>query len=277
MKSAADFLDDFSALPAYSIRRSKRARRVGLRVLPGQGLEVVLPLRADASCVPDILRRYSSWIRRALERMPTGAASDPALEDGSPGAVPSSFFLKGGEEEIAISTNFAAISPLMPSRGLATENENAGEGAGASVLPAGLGASLTSPPHVRHIRLKGKPSFAELREWVREEARGSLGIQLSHLAHEHGFTYSDMHIRFQRTRWGSCSAKGSINLNGCLVFLPNRLTRYILLHELCHTRQLNHSERYWKILFSVEPEALALDKAMRRAWRDVPPWIFSRV
>ena len=97
---------------------------------------------------------------------------------------------------------------------------------------------------------------------------------LEALANEHGFAYSGLGIRFQRSRWGSCSAKGNISLNACLIFLPERLTRHILLHELCHTRQLNHSPEFWKQLFAVAPDALAHDKAMRHAWRHVPAWVF---
>lgn len=85
-----------------------------------------------------------------------------------------------------------------------------------------------------------------------------------------------MRVRFQRTRWGSCSAKGSINLNAALLFLPERLVRYILLHELCHTRELNHSPAFWKLVFAADPDALAKDKAMRGAWKYVPDWLYAQ-
>ena len=261
MKNTAKPLEAPAPFPAYKIRKSKRAKRVGLRVLPGRGLEVVLPFNADPACVPDILCRYKSWIARALERMASHPGSQPAP------VLPAAFAIKGGMEEIV----------LFPDRVCPVDE---------SARP---GTSLTNPPKVRHIRLFPETStvmetpdvqfvaqsVARLREWVREEARDYLGAMLAALAQEHGFTYHSLSIRFQRTRWGSCSARGNINLNACLLFLPGPLVRYILLHELCHTRQLNHSERYWKHLFAVEPEALALDKAMRRAWHHVPSWIFA--
>lgn len=267
MKNAADPMNDpvdfpvsrdKRGMPPHTIRRSKRARRIGLRVLPGKGLEVVLPLHADPACVPDILSKYDSWIRRALERIRGGSHDSSGSGDAPVHALPDFFLIKGGEELVA----------LFP-------------GAESSAL-----SRLTRPPLVRRARLfpegyRERPDFSQavalgrLREWVREEAREYLGNMLTHLAAVHGFSYKNLSIRFQKTRWGSCSARGNINLNGCLLFLPEALTRYILLHELCHTRQLNHSDRFWKILFSIEPEALALDKAMRRAWRYVPQWTFA--
>ena len=267
MKNAAEPKNDSAALPAYKVRTSKRARRIGLRVLPGRGLEVVLPQHVDASCVPEVLSRYRGWISRALERM----AQQPGAFVAEPGAevvpaLPASFCIKGGTEEIVLAPE--AATAKLSSLGRA----------------ALCGTSLTNPPKVRYVPLfqgqGGKDrtasnAFGDLREWVREEARAYLGAMLARLAGEHGFVYAGLSVRFQRTRWGSCSAKGNISLNACLLFLPEALARYILLHELCHTRQLNHSERYWKLLFSMEPEALAQDKAMRRAWRHVPAWVFS--
>ena len=134
------------------------------------------------------------------------------------------------------------------------------------------------PAVSRDLALSGdSPALVlrRLREWVREEARVYLGGLLDSLAREHGFSYASLSIRFQRGRWGSCSARGGISLNACLLFLPERLARHILLHELCHTRQLNHSRAFWKQLFAVDPNALAHDKAIRHAWRHVPAWIFT--
>jgi len=81
-------------------------------------------------------------------------------------------------------------------------------------------------------------------------------------------------FRRQKSRWGSCTAKGALNLNTCLVFLPTELARHIILHELAHTKHLNHGQGFWKLLFSMEENALALDKRLRRAWRHVPEWMW---
>jgi predicted metal-dependent hydrolase len=79
-------------------------------------------------------------------------------------------------------------------------------------------------------------------------ARKQLIGRLNQLAEQHDFTYSKVSIRNQRTRWGSCSGKGSISLNMKLVALPPELLDYVILHELVHTRIHNHSKRFWKEL-----------------------------
>jgi hypothetical protein len=95
------------------------------------------------------------------------------------------------------------------------------------------------------------------------------------LAQKYGFSFASMRVRFQKSRWGSCSSKGCISLNACLVFLPEPLVRYILLHELCHTRQMNHSTAFWQLLLAHAPDARVHDRAMREtAWSYVPDWIF---
>ena len=64
----------------------------------------------------------------------------------------------------------------------------------------------------------------------------------------YGFEYGRVSIRSQKTRWGSCSAKGNINLNIKIFALPEHLRRYILVHELCHTEELNHSKNFWDLV-----------------------------
>lgn len=82
----------------------------------------------------------------------------------------------------------------------------------------------------------------------RNQAKEVLTARLKELAVRHGFTYNRVFIRFQRTRWGSCSAKNNISLNAKLLHLPGELIDYVLLHELVHTRIKNHSPRFWAAL-----------------------------
>jgi predicted metal-dependent hydrolase len=251
-----------ASLPGHSIRVSGRARHIRLRMLPGKGLEIVLPQNTNPDCVPLVLERHRGWIEKQLAR----AAVRPSCQE-SEGLVPEQILLKGGLEKIHIRRVVSREGPqvlLCPAR----EDDLAG------VWPP----VLRPPALHRDLFLReDSPEYLLrcLREWIREEARLYLGSMLEALAKQHGFSYCGFAVRFQRSRWGSCSAKGNISLNACLLFLPLSLARYILLHELCHTRQLNHSRAFWKQLFAVEPEALMHDKAMRRAWRHVPFWIFT--
>lgn len=81
-----------------------------------------------------------------------------------------------------------------------------------------------------------------------KEARYTLPVLLTELARSHGFNYQSVQIRKSRTRWGSCSAKGTICLSLYLLLLPSHLITYVLLHELCHTVEMNHGPAFWALL-----------------------------
>ncbi|MDR0682018.1 MAG: M48 family metallopeptidase [Dysgonamonadaceae bacterium] len=85
-------------------------------------------------------------------------------------------------------------------------------------------------------------------EQLRLEARLYLPKQLERLAKEHGFKYNAVRIQKSKTRWGSCSSKATINLSLYLMLLPAHLIEYVLLHELCHTVQMDHSPAFWALL-----------------------------
>lgn len=252
---------DGSSPPPYTVRRSGRAKRIILRMLPGKGLEVVVPVRADVACVPDVLRRYQGWIAKAQARVACAAPPAPCPR------LPFSFSIKGGAEEIRVRAHGETCAERMNFTTALPATQDSG--VRVVVFPASLSAAMRGGAGQELT----PAALVWLREWVREEARLLCGAQLSSLAAEHGFRFSGLRMGFQRTRWGSCSARGNINLNAGLLFLPPPLTRYILLHELCHTRELNHSARFWKEMFKVEPDALRHDKAMRRAWKHVPAWL----
>ena len=266
-------------LPAHTVRFSRRARRISLRVVPGKGLEVVLPCNADPACVPGVLARHRGWIEKHLKRVPVPAGGGVHL--------PERLLLKGGSEEVLVMRPAGTAGADVPDSGSHGSPGNAGSpgrpgGNAASPAPAApLTLRLPYPaPPARKLTLPAgslERQFRYLREWVREEARVWLGGMLAEIAREQGFAYASLSIRFQKSRWGSCSAKGAINLNACLLFLPERLARYIILHELCHTAQMNHSPAFWKLVFAADPAALAKDRAMRGAWKYVPAWVHGAV
>ena len=96
--------------------------------------------------------------------------------------------------------------------------------------------------------------------------------RLNYLAQKHGFTYNRVFIRNQKTRWGSCSSRGNISLNDQLLFLPRDTVEYLMVHELCHRRQLNHSRAFWKLVESHCPDYRAHDSLLGRSRNLVPDW-----
>ena len=101
------------------------------------------------------------------------------------------------------------------------------------------------------------PSAAEI-ESLRRQAKSELPPRLSVLAARYGFTYNRVTIKHNATNWGSCSSKGNINLNINIVRLPRILQDYVLLHELCHLRHLDHGHAFHLLL-----EHLLTDNLMR--------------
>jgi predicted metal-dependent hydrolase len=91
------------------------------------------------------------------------------------------------------------------------------------------------------------PSAAEI-ESLRRQAKSELPPRLSVLAARYGFTYNRVTIKHNATNWGSCSAKGNINLNLSIIRLPRVLQDYVLLHELCHLRHLDHGHAFHLLL-----------------------------
>ena len=89
----------------------------------------------------------------------------------------------------------------------------------------------------------------------RESALALVREHLAVLSARQEWCYTALTIRDQRTRWGSCSAKGALSFNYRLVFLPTHLVEYIVAHELCHLREHNHSHRFWTLLEAVLPGA----------------------
>ncbi|GHT12747.1 hypothetical protein FACS189415_3020 [Bacteroidia bacterium] len=120
----------------------------------------------------------------------------------------------------------------------------------------------------RKAELKARttqPIFTENEALLRKQAQFFLPVKLAELAHLHGFIYESVQIRKSKTRWGSCSSKSAINLSFYLMLLPQHLIEYVLLHELCHTVQLNHSPAFWALLDKcTQGKAKALRKEIRK-------------
>jgi len=100
-------------------------------------------------------------------------------------------------------------------------------------------------------------------EALRKQAKKILPARLEELARKHGFKYGKVAIRNAKTRWGSCSYRNNINLNLHLARLEPELVDYVIMHELCHTIEKNHSARFWALLHKHLPNATELRKRLK--------------
>jgi predicted metal-dependent hydrolase len=112
-----------------------------------------------------------------------------------------------------------------------------------------------------------------LKGWLTHKAEEHLIPWLKRVSDEIGLSYSAVSIRQQQTRWGSCSSRRLISLNARLLFLPPELVTYVLVHELCHTKHLNHSPRFWRLVESYLPDYRQLDRQLRNRNRWMPGWL----
>jgi len=117
--------------------------------------------------------------------------------------------------------------------------------------------------HLQHFasRPKRSPfSPVELRQ-LAEKAKPLIVQRAAHYAPIVGVSYGRITIRAQRTRWGSCSSKGNLNFNCLLALVPPEVLDYVVVHELCHRKHLNHSPAFWR-----EVEAVLPDYEIHRKW-----------
>lgn len=242
---------DSSFPPPYSIRISKRARKPGLRIAPGIGLEVVLPERLRKTDAASLVQRHRQWIERHYERIMQPTAPSAPLEDG--------FFIGGGK-------TFISFSPKpLPQDYLHQQAK--------TILPGAITPRHITQRHVECFTACSEDStrlYNVMREWALIEANAVFRPQLEALLRQEGLRINRCVFKLQKTRWGSCSIKKNININANIIFLPEQLARYILIHELCHLYHLNHSNLFWKKVFELEPQALSLDKSLRHAQKYLP-------
>jgi len=228
--------------PDYKLRRSSRARHPSLRISVRHGLEIVLPMRYSLANVPGLLQEKRRWLekhRQVLEQSVNHSAA-PVL--------PQQIYLASTHEHWKINYWANANKPQIILR---PQNE---------LIVFG------------HVDDK-KACFQALNQWVRQRSEEILVPRLHSLSQELNFPFSELTIRNQKTRWGSCSAKKSINLNFKLIFLSPDLVRHIMLHELCHTIHLNHSKNFWKLLAKHDPHWEIHHRLSRRNDHPLPFWL----
>ena len=103
-----------------------------------------------------------------------------------------------------------------------------------------------------------------IERWYRRKAALELPAMLMGLARSHGISVTRVSVRDQRSRWGACSSRGTITLNWRLIQAPDFVREYVLLHELMHRRELNHSRRFWRLVAACCPRHLEARRWLKR-------------
>ncbi len=247
MPSAAKQLQLFeseepNALSGFSVRESSRARRLSIKIYPRGRVEVVVPNRTRPRDVQAFVAENQDWIRKTRASF---AEKHP----------PEPFRLPVRVNLPAIERNFGVV--YQPREGAKT------------VCYRVTGDILC---------LYGKTGddtqcVKALKRWLSATAKEYFEPRLRGLSAQTGNSYKRMHVRGQKTCWGSHSSTGTISINYCLLFLSPAALRYLMIHELCHASHMNHSRRFWRLVGRFEPQYRRLDRALSESWKQIPTWV----
>lgn len=223
-------------------RESLRAKRIRIELRPDHSLLIVIPKGTREDQWLGFVLSKKQWIEKKLEKS--------AAQQLSPGLT---------------KTNFPSTIDLLCNRKKysitfrkGTQNKN-----------RLVGESLT-------LVCKSsaeKQLFKNLRRWLTKQARDEFTKRLNEIATANGLEWNRLSIRGQKTRWGSCSAEGNLSLNFTLLFLPSDLVNHVLLHELVHTKELNHSHRFWALMKKFDPDCTLQRTELKKAGQLLPGWV----
>ncbi len=215
----------------YVVKRSSVARQVRFEVRNGQGLTVILPRRCNLDVLDEMLESKARWILEKLDRFagPAQPGGNGRLRLGD--VVP---YL--GREVRIVSSNV--------------------EGSTESVELQGQTLMVR--------RKKEECSDLEplLEHWYRGQAASLLERKACEFAKAFGVRYSRFSIRGQKTRWASCSHKGTLSFNWRLILAPEAVVDYVVIHEVAHLKEMNHTRGFWGLVAERCP-----------SWREHKKWL----
>lgn len=234
---------DEDTAQGWAVRESRRARRLAIRVFHTGRVEVVVPRRTSRRAVARFLDLHREWIESKLAHARRHAA---APQPFPPGRI--ELCACGQSWRVYLAGGSARVR--------------------ARAIAPGILALVGDASDARLVK-------RALRDWLADQANTHLAPALAQCARAMSVHYRRVSIRRQRTRWGSCSTRGTITLNGCLLFQTPQVLHYLLVHELVHTRHMNHSRAFWAEVERHCADYERLDTALLDGWRRVPSWVFG--
>jgi predicted metal-dependent hydrolase len=208
------------ATPEIRFVRRRGTRRYILRVLDDGSVRVTVPWSGSQREARAFVESQAAWIARQRLRLAEASAVDRRWRAGS------AVLIDGNPVPLILDTD-------------------------ADTVRLRCGGELVGEVEAGADDLK-----RVVQRWLRRRAALALPVELQALAATHAVTVARVSIRNQQARWGSCSRRGSITLNWRLVQVPPFVREYVLVHELMHRRELNHSARFWRHVAAACPRYL---------------------
>ncbi|CCO08009.1 M48 family metallopeptidase [Desulforamulus hydrothermalis] len=216
-------------LVPYRLKRSSRAGKVYLKIRPAEGLEVVVPAKYPLADLPFLLKSRQTWILQKLALMSQRAGHMKANQLAE-------------RQEVRLLGRYYRLVTVFQEGPPAVE---AVDDKIIVMLPQNLQDRLTQV----------------LENWLRQQARTIIMERVELAVKKMNITYNQVFIKDQKTRWGSCSNRGNLNFNYRLVMAPLPVIDYIVVHELAHLVEMNHSKKFWALVESICP-----DYRVHRQW-----------
>jgi predicted metal-dependent hydrolase len=216
-------------LISYTLRRSHRRRSVGLTI-DERGLRVSAPWRAGARAIENELRRHAAWVLRKLAEWQARRAPPRRWRE---------------DELLMLLGDPLRLTFASGPRCLARQGDRLIIGTPTPLRPAEVAGAVTA--------------------WLREHALTCFHARATHYLPALAVPAPEIRLSDARTRWGSCHAAGRILLNWRLVQMPLRLVDYVVVHELAHLREMNHSPRFWRTVSRAIPDFAERRKELRSA------------
>jgi predicted metal-dependent hydrolase len=207
------------SLTHYTLKRSAR-RSIGLRI-GKQGLVVSIPNRLSMRELERILHQKLHWIHEKLQARATTTTPGVSWQDMT------SLWFTGQTIELQIQKD--------------VRNRK------VSFTGHALQLRMTDPQDADAIRHK-------VIQWYKQQALADFQRRTSLLVQKLGLHTPPIYLSNAQSRWGSCNSKGEIRLNWRLIQAPPHIIRYVIVHELAHLKEMNHSSRFWAIVASLDPD-----------------------
>lgn len=203
-----------------TIRRSVRARQVSVRLAPDGTLRASLPMYAPTLLVKHLLRTSREELRKILARSKPEYKFENGMQIGKSHTL---IVQRSDNQSLSVTRHGQQIIVKLPA------DKNL--------------ADVDVARKIRDVVIAA----------LRIEAKSYLPKRLSFLAEKYGFIYEKARFSHASGRWGSCSSNGTISLNIALMKLPFELIDYVIIHELAHTKQMNHKPIFWSVVAIADP------------------------
>jgi predicted metal-dependent hydrolase len=203
-----------------TLRRSARASHVRIRVAPDGRLRASLPLYAPTFLVKRLVQSSRTQLRAMLAEQIDDNIFTHGMQIGKSHTL---FVRQSDVKKTSVRRHGQQVIVQLP-----------------------METTLQSPDVARAVR-------DGVIDALRIEARSYLPKRLAYLATNYGFSYEKVRFSHASGRWGSCSSNGTISLNIALMKIPFELIDYVLIHELSHTREMNHSQTFWRLVETADP------------------------